>query len=58
MIVVFYMVIMVWIFGYLFEIVIGNLVIFVNFDIFGLFINFEVIFVYMVVVVGVVYFIL
>lgn len=57
MIVVFYMVIIVWFFGYLFEVVSGNLDKLVNLEIFGLFINLEVIFLYMVVVVGVVYFI-
>ena len=58
MIAVFYMVITVWIFGYLFETVTGNLATLANPDTFGLFINSEAIFAYMAVVVGVVYLIL
>ncbi|WP_372622401.1 sodium-dependent transporter [Alteromonas stellipolaris] len=58
MIAVFYMVITVWIFGYLFETVSGNLDILANPDTFGLFINSSSIFAYMAVVVGVVYLIL
>ncbi|MAG68667.1 MAG: sodium-dependent transporter, partial [Pseudomonadales bacterium] len=58
MIAVFYMVITVWIFGYLFEAVSGNLDLLANEETFGLFINSEAIFAYMAVVVGVVYLIL
>lgn len=58
MIAVFYMVITVWIFGYLFEAVSGNLDTLANPDTFGIFINSPSIFAYMAVVVGVVYFIL
>jgi NSS family neurotransmitter:Na+ symporter len=58
MIAVFYMVITVWIFGYLFEAVSGNLDKLANPDTFGLFINSPSIFAYMAVVVGVVYLIL
>ena len=58
MIAVFYMVITVWLFGYLFEAVSGNLDKLANPETFGLFINSEAIFVYMAAVVGVVYLIL
>ena len=58
MIAVFYMVITVWIFGYLFEAVSGNLDKLANPDTFGIFINSPSIFAYMAVVVGVVYLIL
>ena len=58
MIAVFYMVITVWIFGYLFEAVSGNLDKLANPDTFGIFINSPAIFAYMAVVVGVVYLIL
>jgi NSS family neurotransmitter:Na+ symporter len=58
MIAVFYMVITVWIFGYLFEAVSGNLDQLANPDTFGIFINSPSIFAYMAVVVGVVYLIL
>ena len=58
MIAVFYMVITVWIFGYLFEIASGNLATLANPDTFGLFINSSAVFAYMAVVVGVVYLIL
>ena len=58
MIAVFYMVITVWLFGYLFEAVSGNLDKLANPETFGLFINSEAIFAYMAVVVGVVYLIL
>ena len=58
MIAVFYMVITVWIFGYLFEAVSGNLDKLADPDTFGIFINSPSIFAYMAVVVGVVYLIL
>jgi NSS family neurotransmitter:Na+ symporter len=58
MIAVFYMVITVWIFGYLYEAVSGNLDKLADPDTFGLFINSPSIFAYMAVVVGVVYLIL
>ncbi|WP_334031776.1 sodium-dependent transporter [Alteromonas sp. P256] len=58
MIAVFYMVITVWIFGYLYEAVSGNLDLLANPDTFGIFINSPSIFAYMAVVVGVVYLIL
>lgn len=58
MIAVFYMVITVWLFGYLFEAVSGNLDKLANPETFGLFINSEAIFAYMAAVVGVVYLIL
>jgi NSS family neurotransmitter:Na+ symporter len=58
MIAVFYMVITVWIFGYLYEAVSGNLDKLANPDTFGIFINSPSIFAYMAVVVGVVYLIL
>ncbi len=58
MIAVFYMVITVWLFGYLFEAVSGNLDKLANPETFGLFINSEAIFLYMAAVVGVVYLIL
>ncbi|MEQ3639983.1 MAG: sodium-dependent transporter [Alteromonas sp.] len=58
MIAVFYMVITVWIFGYLYEAVSGNLDQLANPDTFGIFINSPSIFAYMAVVVGVVYLIL
>ena len=58
MIAVFYLVITVWIFGYLYEIITGDLDILANPDTFGTFINSEKIFVYMAGVVAVVYLIL
>jgi NSS family neurotransmitter:Na+ symporter len=58
MISVFYMVITVWIFGYLVEAVSGNLDRLANPDTFGVFINSPSIFAYMAVVVAVVYLIL
>ncbi|WP_421132449.1 sodium-dependent transporter [Alteromonas sp. A079] len=58
MISVFYMVITVWIFGYLVEAVSGNLDQLANPDTFGVFINSPSIFAYMAVVVAVVYLIL
>ena len=58
MIAVFYLVITVWIFGYLFEALTGDLDKLANPDTFGMFINSPKIFVYMAAVVGVVYLIL
>ena len=58
MIAVFYMVITVWLFGYLFEAISGNLDKLADPNTFGMFINSESIFAYMAVVVGVVYLIL
>jgi NSS family neurotransmitter:Na+ symporter len=58
MIAVFYMVITVWIFGYLYEAVSGNLDKLADPNTFGLFINSPSIFAYMAVVVAVVYLIL
>ncbi|MAI64794.1 sodium-dependent transporter [Alteromonas hispanica] len=58
MIAVFYMVITVWIFGYLYEAVSGNLDKLADPETFGIFINSPSIFAYMAVVVGVVYLIL
>lgn len=58
MIAVFYMVITVWLFGYLFEAISGNLDKLADPKTFGMFINSESIFAYMAVVVGVVYLIL
>lgn len=58
MIAVFYLVITVWIFGYLYESVIGNLDKLAQPDTFGAFINSNSLFVYMAVVIGVVYLIL
>lgn len=58
MIAVFYLVITVWIFGYLLEIVIGNLDVLANPETFGTFRNNEKVFIYMAAVVAVVYLIL
>ncbi len=58
MIAVFYLVITVWIFGYLTQAAIGNLDVLANPDTFGSFINAPSIFGYMIVVLGVVYLIL
>lgn len=58
MIAVFYMVITVWIFGYLWETVIGNLDQLANPENFGSFINSNSVFVHMLVVAGIVNFIL
>jgi NSS family neurotransmitter:Na+ symporter len=58
MIAVFYLVITVWIFGYLYSSVIGNLDELANPDTFNNFISGNTIFIYMAVVLGVVYFIL
>jgi len=58
MIAVFYLVITVWIFGYLVESVIGNLDVLAQPDTFGAFINSYTLFAYMAVVLVVVYFIL
>jgi neurotransmitter:Na+ symporter, NSS family len=58
MIAVFYLVITVWIFGYLFEAVTGNLELLANPDTFGTFINSPTLFIYMAVVLGIVYLIL
>lgn len=58
MIAVFYLVITVWIFGYLFEAVTGNLALLANPDTFGSFINSPTIFVYMALVLAIVYLIL
>ena len=58
MIAVFYMVITVWIFGYLVEAVSGNLAKLANPETFGTFINSSTVFAYMAVVVAVVYLIL
>ncbi|MFC3093644.1 sodium-dependent transporter [Alteromonas sediminis] len=58
MIAVFYLVITVWIFGYLFESVTGNLAALADPNTFGEFINSTSVFVYMAVVLGIVYLIL
>lgn len=58
MIAVFYLVITVWIFGYLFESATGNLDLLANPDTFGQFINGQSIFIYMVAVLAIVYLIL
>lgn len=58
MIAVFYTVITVWLFGYLFQILNGNLDQLADASTFGVFINSSDIFVYMVAVIAVVYFIL
>ncbi|QJR81597.1 sodium-dependent transporter [Alteromonas pelagimontana] len=58
MIAVFYLVITVWIFGYLFEVVTGNLEALADPDTFSTFINSPNIFIYMALVVGIVYLIL
>lgn len=58
MIAVFYLVITVWIFGYLFESAIGNLDQLADPNTFGQFINSETIFIYMVAVLAIVYLIL
>ncbi|WP_100658184.1 sodium-dependent transporter [Alteromonas flava] len=58
MIAVFYLVITVWIFGYLFESATGDLVHLANPETFGTFINSQSIFIYMAVVLGIVYLIL
>ena len=58
MIAVFYLVITVWIFGYLFEIVSGNLDTLADGSTFGTFINSNAVFAYMALVLGVVYLIL
>ncbi|MDC8832285.1 sodium-dependent transporter [Alteromonas gilva] len=58
MIAVFYLVITVWIFGYLYGAVTGDLALLAEPDTFGTFINSPIIFVYMAVVLGIVYLIL
>jgi NSS family neurotransmitter:Na+ symporter len=58
MIAVFYLVITVWIFGYLFEIAMGNLDTLANANTFSGFINSQSVFIYMAVVLAVVYLIL
>jgi NSS family neurotransmitter:Na+ symporter len=58
MIAVFYLVITVWIFGYLFQSVIGNLDVLADPDTFGTFVNGSELFFYMVAVVAIVYLIL
>ena len=58
MIAVFYSVITIWIFGYLVDSVLGNLESLADPDTFGGFINSDIVFVYMAVVLGIVYLIL
>ena len=58
MIAVFYTVITVWLFGYLVQIVFGNLDMLADANTFGVFINSTDIFLYMIAVIAIVYFIL
>ncbi|RDV24000.1 sodium-dependent transporter [Alteromonas aestuariivivens] len=58
MIAVFYLIITIWIFGYLFEAATGNLAALANPETFGTFINSPAVFAYMAAVLGIVYLIL